>query len=203
MRSELEEKIRIAELENQYNETLEESGISISIFSRDKEGRYLASFHKAGEGRFTKSLDEHDAQNALRLLPMTEDKRVHVGHNEYEMLPYEMETSRTPGHPTVLKIEWIHNDLELWFELPINERDIELMQYFTKATRELDETEIRLYIGQKTKYNKNTRENFQFWSFCCGRIVRFQGGYHKQISRGHLECIAESIINDDFAWERQ
>lgn len=203
MRNEFEEKIRLAELENKYNEQLEPNGIRISIFSKDEDGRYLASVRKVDE-RWDKKFDAHDAQTALRLLPRTDDINVSVGSCKKEMLPYDMETNRGPKDPrTTLKIRYVHDNLVLWIDLPIDERDTELMQYFTRTQRELDNDTIGLYFGAVSPREKSRLQMLPFLTFNCGRVVRFYGGHHKQISRGHIECIAGSIENDDFSWERQ
>ena len=203
MRAEFEEKIRLAELENKYNERLAPHGIEIRIIgaSFTQKGKLQASVRKAGDD-WLKPLDEHDVQTALELLPMTEKSREYVGDNKYDMLSYSMDTHRSPNEwRTVLTIGYIHEDLDLSMDLPINEKNPELMQYFRMTARELDETEVRLYIGQKTAGNWNTRKNFQFLTFNSGSVVRFQGGRHKQISEGILTCIASSLWLDSFEWE--
>lgn len=203
MRKEFEAKIRLAELENKYNEKLEPFGIRLSIFSTDENGRYLASVSKMNE-TWDKKFDGHDAQTALRLLPRTDDIRVNVGNSKYEMLPYEMETNRAPKDPrTTLKIHYVHEELVVWIDLPIDERNPELMQYFTRTQRELDRDTIGLYFGAVSPREKAQLQMLPFLTFNCGHVVRFYGGHHKQISRGHIECIAASIENDDFSWERQ
>lgn len=201
MRKEFEEKIRLAELENKYNEKLEKEGICIRIFSKDKNGRILASVQKTDD-EWRNPFNEHDAQNLLRLLPITDDYLVHVGHNKKELLPCDMCTYRSPKKSTVLEVKYIHKDLEVWFELPINERNNELMQYFMKTQRELDNNEIGLYYGCLSPRQKSNVQMLPFLTFNCGSVVRFQGGRHKQISAGHISCILQSIENDDFAWER-
>lgn len=203
MRAEFEEKIRLAELENKYNERLVPYGIEIHIIGNSctQKGKLQTSVKKAGDA-WTKPLDEHDVQNALELLPMTEKSRAYVGDHKYDELSYEMSTHRSPNEwRTVLSIGYIHEDLDLSIELPINEKNPELMQYFRKDARELDETEIRLYVGQKTAGNWMMRHNFQFLTFNSGRVVRFQGGRHMQVSEGHVCCIASSIECDTFSWE--
>ena len=203
MRAEFEEKIRLAELENKYNERLAPHGIEIRIIgaSCTQKGKLQASVRKAGDD-WIKPLDEHDVQTALELLPMTEKSREYVGDHKYDMLSYSMDTHRSPNEcRTVLTIGYIHEDLDLSMDLPINEKNPELMQYFRMTARELDETEVRLYIGQKTSGNWNTRKNFQFLTFNFGSVVRFQGGRHKQISEGILTCIASSLWLDSFEWE--
>lgn len=203
MRKEFDEKIRLAELENQYNEQLEKVGLSMSIFTTDKTGRNLASIHKTTDDRYRNPFDGHDAQNLLRILPMTESKSVYVGDHKYEPLPCEMETYRAPKSArTNLCVKYIHDNLEIWFELPINEQNNELMQYFQRTQRELDNSEIGLYYGCVSPREKSRLQMLPFLTFNCGRIVRFQGGHHKQISEGHISCIIASIENDDFSWER-
>ena len=203
MRAEFEEKIRLAELENKYNERLEPHGISIRIHgnSLTQKGKLSVSVYRAGD-KWLNPLDEHNVQDLLELLPMTEKSRVYVGDHKYDELSYEMSTHRSPNeNRTVLEIGYIHEDLDLSVKLPINEKNPELMQYFRKAARELGETEVRLYVGQKTAGNWQMRNNFQFLSFNSGRVVRFQGGHHKQVDEGIVSCIASSLWCDDFSWE--
>ncbi len=205
MRAEFEEKIRLAELENKYNERLAPHGIEISIIGAScmQNGKLQVSVRKAGKD-WLKPLDEHDVQATLELLPMTEKSRGYVGSSKYEMLSYLMDTHRSPNElRTMLTIGYIHEDLDLSIKLPINEKNPELMQYFCKTARELDEMEVRLYVGQKTAGNWNTRKNFPFLTFNSGHVVRFHGGRHKQINEGILCCIASSIWHDDFSWENQ
>ncbi len=200
MRAEFEEKIRLAELENKYNEPLEKHGLRLSIFSKDKSGRLLASV-RVDRG-YDKPFNEHDAQLILSLYPMTEKKSVYVGDHKYDNLSYEMSTERTPGQSrTILKIQYIHDELEIWMELPINERNPELMQYFMKTQRELDDREIGLYYGAVSPRTKSNVRMLPFLTFNSGRVVRFQGGHHKQVSEGHVCCIASSIECDTFSWE--
>lgn len=202
MRAEFEEKIRLAKLENMYNEPLEEHGLSLSIFTKDKSGRLLASVRV--DRSYDKPFNEHDAQLILSLYPMTEKKRVYVGGGKYDELSYEMGTERCPSKSqTILKIRYIHNELEIWMELPINERNPELMQYFMKTQRELDNREIGLYYGAVSPRAKSNVRMLPFLTFNSGRVVRFQGGYHMQASEGHVCCIASSIEFDTFSWENQ
>lgn len=202
MRSELEEKIRIAEMENEYERQLEGTGLRLSIFSKDGE-RYLASVRKVDDS-WRNPFNEHDAQTILRMFPKTDDIRTYVGNNKYEMLPYRMETERVPREPrTKLKIHYIHENLVLWIELPINEQNPELMQYFTRDQRVLDNDTIGLYFGAVSPQEKSRLQMLPFLTFNSGRVVRFQGGCRRQISVGHIECVIASIENDDFAWERE
>lgn len=202
MRAEFEEKIRLAELENKYNEQLERHGLAMHVFSKDKDSdRLLVSIR--ADRSYDKPFNEHDAQFILRVLPMTEKMRVYIGHDKYEMLSYVMETERNPKQPrTMLKIKYVHENLEIWLELPINEQNNELMQYFTRTQRELDNDTIGLYYGCVSPREKSHLQMLPFLTWNCGQVVRFQGGCHRQISEGHLSCVAASIENDDFAWER-
>lgn len=203
MRKEFDEKIRLAELENEYNERLEKSGIEIRIVSGDslmQKGKIHATVRKAGD--WIKPLDGHDAQNALKLLPMTENLRVYNG-KEHVMLPYRMETHRSPSESrTILTVNYIHGDLDLSFDMTINESDPEMMQYFQRTQRELDSREIGLYYGAVSPRTKANVQMLPFLTFNCGKIVRFQGGHHTQLSEGHLTSIAASIECNDFAYER-
>ena len=204
MRKEFDEQIRLAELENKYNERLEPHGISLKIVSAKsltQKGKIHATLRKVGDAWLC-PFDGHDAQQALRLLPMTENLSVYNGRS-YEMLPYHMTTSRTPSQPrTILSVDYIHDDLNVGFELHIDERDPEMMQYFQRTQRELDSREIGLYYGAVSPRTKSNVQMLPFLTFNCGRVVRFQGGHHTQLSEGHLTSIAASIEGNDFAFER-
>lgn len=202
MRAEFEEKIHLAELENMYNEPLEMYGLHLSIFSTDKSGRLLASVRT--ERGYDKPFNEHDAQIVMNTYPMTEKMRVYLGNDKYDELSYLMETERSPSQArTILKIHYIHDKLEIWLDLPINEKNNELMQYFRRTQRELNNQEIGLYYGAVSPRTKSNVRMLPFLTWNCGSVVRFQGGNHRQISEGHLCSVAESIMNDDFAWERE
>jgi len=205
MRAEFEEKIRLAELENKYNEPLQQFGIQIVIIdgnSLTQKGKIHVVVHRADDR--LKALTERDAQNALNHLPMTENCRVYTGSkNGYAMLPYRMQTSRAPKQfATILTIEYIHNDLDLTVEFPIDERNPELMQYFLRDQYEIDDSTIGLYYGAVSPAAKGRLKYQPVLSWNCGSVTRFQGGYRQQNSEGHLLCVAESIMNDDFAYER-
>lgn len=203
MKAEFKEKIRLAELENKYNSKLEKEGISLGIFSYDKENeRYLVHFRTVNRP-YDDPFNGHDAQTIMRTFPRTADIEVSVGAGKKERLPYDICTSRNPKEPrTMLKIRYIHENLEVWIDLPIDERNPELMQYFMRTQRELDSSTIGLYYGAVTPRERANLQMLPFLTFNCGHVVRFYGGTHRQISVGHLECIASSVENDDFSWER-
>ena len=203
MRKEFEEKIRLAELENKYNEKLDKYGMSVHIFSEHAdEGRYLASVRK-NEGSWAE-LNEEDVQSVLENLPMTDKIRVSAGHGKYEMLSYQMETERTPQRPrTLLKIRYIHNELELWIDLPINENNPDLMQYFQTTQRELDNQTIGLYYGSVSPRRKSSLQMLPFLTWNCGRVVRFQGGIHRQVAEGIVTCVASTILCNSYAQENE
>lgn len=204
MQREFDEKIRIAKLENQLNEELEKHGVSLGIFTTDtKTGRYLCHFHKVNES-WNNKFSEHDAQTILRLLPMTESKEVSVGAGKPKiLLPYEVTVRREPKEPrTTLKIHYIHDNLELWVDMPIDERNHELMGYFQKTQRELDDSTIGIHYGCVSPREKSYLRMLPFLTFNCGSVVRFYGGTHLQTSEGHITSIVETIINDDFSWEK-
>lgn len=192
MRAEFEEKIHLAELENQYGADLEKYGLRISIFSTDKEtGRYLASVRKES---ITDKLTEQDVAVVLNTLPMTEKMNVYVGSDKYEKLSYQMDTERTPSEwRTTLKIKYIHDDLVLWIDLPINEQNEELMQYFTRTQRELDDSTIGLYYGCVSPRQKSHLKMLSFLTWNSGHVVRFNGGSHRQIAEGIVTCVASTL----------
>lgn len=205
MRKEFAEQIRLAEIENKYSEPLAKYGLEISIIGNSftQKGKIQATARKAENG-LTTPLDERDVQNILEVLPMTEKSRVYIGDHKYDMLSYELATERNPREArTMLKIGYIHNELDLSIDLPINESDPELMQYFTRTQRELDSSTIGLYYGAVSPAQRGRLKMLSFLTFNCGHVVRFSGGTHRQISEGHANCIISSLQCDDFSWKEE
>lgn len=203
IRREYDEKIRIAELENSYNVNLEKEGVTLTIFSRNKEGRHLGSVKKVG-ATLLNSFDGHDVQTVFRLLPITEDILVNVGGDQRIPLACQMQTHRAPREScTTLSIHYISGELEVWIDLPVDERNHELMQYFTRTSRDLDGSTIGLYYGCVSTEERRHLQTLPFLTFNCGKVIRFQGGYHTQASAGHVSCILETLMNDDFSWEKR
>lgn len=199
MKKEYEQKIKYAELENELNAKLEGMGIEFHIVgnSLTQKGK-IHAFLTASHPYTLDKLNVLDMQNALNFFENTEDLRVYVGGDKYEALPYRMATSRTPSSPsTTLTIEWISGDYDIDAEMLLTNCGV-LMQYFTTTARELSTTEVNLWLGGANRWNYETRKNFRYYTFNSGSKTRFQGGTDLQTSRGHIECIAETIKGEKF-----
>ena len=195
MREEFEQKIKYAQIENEMNERLEPHGIKISVIgvSNTNKGKLHISVRCVDS--YTKGLDVRQIGCALCELPMTESYRSYTGSkNGHVLLPYEMQTHRGANEfQTSLDVRWISNEFDVWATMSIDEKDAEVMQFFKETTRELTDTEVQLYCNGRTRWNYNRRNFHRFLTFNCGQVVRFQGGYHKQVAEGILNSIAEML----------
>lgn len=195
MREEFEQKIKYAQIENKINEGLEPDGIRISVIGASCTSKDRLHISVRCVNSYTKGLDIRQMGCVLCKLPVTESYRSYTGvKGGYVLLPYEMQTHRGGNEfHTSLNVRWISNEFEVWATMSIDEKDEEIMQFFKETTRELTDTEVQLYCNGRTRWNYNRRNFHRFLTFNCGSVVKFQGGYHKQISEGILNSIAETL----------
>lgn len=198
LKREYEQKLRYAELENRYNESLEKEGIQLSIIGEScmTKGKLHVVFHTVD---YNGELNTQQAQTILNEFPSTEDCETYVGKSQYDRLPYVLETHRGPHDAkTSLSFRWIYEDMDCSFDMDIDETDPNVMQFFTTRNRALTQSEISAYGIQKTRFNVNYRNFFPYLSFNCGHVVRFEGGHDKQIASGIITSVVETIKWETF-----
>lgn len=184
------QEIADAIAENEVNEKLGRDAVRVSGESFTRKGK---------RSLWADCQSIYEMRDIMAILPMTEKSRAYTAKGEYEKLSYIFTTERNAGEPkTRLTMEYISGEYDVTLHWFIDTANVDIMQYFTTAYRELSDTEVRLYIGQKTRYNYDHRMNFPFLTFNSGHVIRYQGGTHKQVSEGHACCLASTIqcIND-------
>lgn len=192
MRAKFEHEVKLAEIENSYNEQLEPLGYQIRIIGNSftQKGKLDTTVWCISDKGFTMK----NVGVILRMFPQTEYIRIHVGDCNYENIPYILETHRKPtDRGTYLSIEWIHQHLDMGLSIMIDESDEDAMQFFCTDHRRLTESELSSFGIQKTRWNKSYRDAFSYLVFNCGKIVRFQGGYCKQVSKEHALSLVEFL----------
>lgn len=194
MRQEYEEKLRYAEMENELNARagFDWGYISIIGESITQPGKLHTAIRLNGYGR--EGLTAAQAAEVLNTFPQTERARTYTGDRQYTELSYIMNVHRTPGqYATILSIEYISGDLDLSLEMAINPQDDDTMQFFRQTSRVLTDTEVNIYLHSRTRWNYNTRNNFTYYTFNLGRVVKFQGGHDKQTDEGAAIAIASNL----------
>ena len=194
MRQELEKKLMYAQMENELNARagFDWGYFSIIGESLTQPGKLHTAVRLNGYGH--DGLTAAQVSEVLNKFPQTERSRAYIGTGKYEDLSYIMETERTPGHATILKINYISDNLDLSLNMAIDPNDEDTTQFFRMTARELSDTEINLYLdGRRTKYNYNTRHNFTYYTFNFGHVVKFCGGKDRQISEGAAITIASNL----------
>lgn len=174
MKAEMEQKIKWAEMENELSKKLPD-GVRVSIIgdSLTQKGK-LHTMIWAVPG-----LTEHQVGEILNAFPVTEKVSVYNGNGNYSFEDYAMTTHRyVCDCYTELHIEWISDDLVMSIKVHIDKCSDEIKQFFTKTYRDVNQE----WTGPKTRYNKATRDRFEFYTFVYGRVIGFQGGYHKQVA---------------------
>jgi hypothetical protein len=122
--------------------------------------------------------------------PVTEKSTIYVGKDQYSEKKYEMQTHRYIHLPdTDLSISWVSGELDISLELKVELCSDEIKQFFTLTSRDVNHE----WRGTRTRWNMHLRYNFPFYTFAYGHVVRFQGGYHKQVSDSALSDIVEKF----------
>lgn len=183
MREKMEREIRLAEMSNEIEEKV---GISCEVSeSGSPAGKAWIYF-----GDVTKE----QAAKVLKVFPWTE--RTEIYGKDIE-LSYILSTHRYPKDPyTMLEIRWIHNEWTVSLRLPIKHDDEVLRGYFKEDRYELENDTIGLYYGAVSPREKGRLRYCSVLSFNCGSQIRYKGGYFKQTSEGHAECIVAEIIGE-------
>lgn len=185
IKKEFEEKLLFAEIENKYSERLVGSNIELNIVNR--------SFTQKGyiHGFFGNVSTTEDVGMILSIFPVTEKSRVYIGSGTHEQMDYNIAVHRYPNESgTECSIGWIHDELDLTIKFYIDENDEDLMQYFKRTERQLEESEYSSFGIQKIQWRKRP---LPFLTFNSGSVVKFVGGYHRQKSEGHAACLIETI----------
>lgn len=188
MKTEYEQKIKWAEMENELSKKLPE-GTRISIIGKSltQKGKLQTSIR--GEN-WSRGLTEQQVGELMLAFPVTEKSRTYVGLDQYSEKEYEMQTHRYLHCPhTDLNISWVSGELTISLELKVELCSNEIKQFFTETYRDVNHE----WTGPKTRFNKQVRDRFHFYTFAYGHIVRFQGGYHKQVSDPALSDIVEKF----------
>lgn len=195
MREEFEQKIKYAEMENTFSEELEPLGIRAVVYGQDtvQKDKISLGFRSVD---VCGHLTQENVCYLLNRFESTEPIKVYCGQKkDYQCLPFWMDTHRGPNdRGTILTIHWVFGVFRVGLEICIEDCASEdIRSLFRPANRCLDESEISSYGIQKTRWNLNYRENFPFLTFDGGEVVKFQGGYRRQISEGHLISIADAF----------
>lgn len=186
MREEMERKIRLAEMSNEVEEKV---GIECTVMgeSSTQNGKTWISFG---------NLDKEQAAKVLKMFPWTERSKTRSRNGEDIEISYILETHRYPKEwNTMLEVQWISGEWAISFKMPILEGGV-LMQYFKRDWYEIDDSTIGLYFGAVSQNDKSVLKRQSMLSFNCGSVVRFYGGYNKQVSEGHAEAIVAEIIGE-------
>ena len=188
MKAEFEQKLKWAEMENELSKRLPE-GCKISIIgdSLTQKGKLQTSVRSED---WSRGLTEQQVGELMCAFPVTEKSRVYVGRDQYSEKDYEMTTHRYLHLPhTDLDIQWISGELDISCEIKVDTCSNEIKQFFTKTSRDVNHE----WTGPKTRFNKQTRDAFPFWTFAYGHTIAFHGGYHKQTSDFAINDIAEKF----------
>lgn len=188
MKAEYEQKIKWAEMENELSKRLPE-GTRISIIGKSstQKGKLQTSMRSED---WSRGLTEQQVGELMLTFPVTEKSRTYVGLDQYSEKEYEMQTHRYLHCPhTDLCISWISGELDISLELKVELCSDEIKQFFTRTSRDVNYE----WHGTRTRWNKHLRDNFPFYTFAYGSIVRFCGGYHKQVSDFALSDIVEKF----------
>ena len=185
MREEMERKIKYAEMSNKIEA---EVGIECSFMpggSPTQPGKEWLNF-----GEVTKE----QAAKLLKIFPWTE--RAKVSGKDAEM-SYLLELHKYPKEIcSRLEIEWIHNEWFITLKIQVRTDDEVLMTYFKWDRYQIDDSTIGLYYGAVSRSVKECLKEVRCLNFNCGQVIRYQGGYFRQMSEGHAECIISEIIGE-------
>lgn len=188
MKAEYEQKIKWAEIENELSKKLPE-GTQISIIGKSltQKGKLQTSIR--GEN-WSRGLTEQQVGELMLAFPVTEKSRTYVGKDQYSEKEYEMQTHRYLNCPnTDLNISWISGELAISLELKVELCSDEIKQFFTRTSRNVNHE----WHGTRARWNKHLRDNFPFYTFAYGHTVKFEGGYHKQVSDSALSDMVEKF----------
>jgi hypothetical protein len=193
MRARQNEELELAELANKYCVIAKENGIECNMSGFSCFGIKHISI-KHSESVF-KKIDAKTLGLLLSVFAPTEKIRCSAGSRTGEVeLEYRMDVHRGyHDRATILKVDWVHEGCQFNAEIDIDESNLNLMNFFKKTMRKLTDIEVSTYCGAKTRWNYNIRNNFDFLTWNCGSIVRFQGGLHRQICHSVVHQLAEVL----------
>ena len=179
-----------AQKANAYEEKLGNEALGLHL---------LDSFSKAVPQRICihqkdlfKPLTVLQAAEVLCKFPSTQDINVHLGSKGDVMLPYKLQTSKSYRDPhDKIQICYISDGIEVDFYMEMDTSDAELMQFFKISHRTLRRDEYP--ETKRTRWNVNQLDNFQFYQWNSGNVIRFQGGYNTQYAHGIVTSFIETI----------
>lgn len=103
-------------------------------------------------------------------------------------LPYRIDVRKsTVDNIDKVEVHYNAEEIEVSFDMEIDQNDDELMQFFTHTTRKLDPSE---YDSARTRWTADRFDNYPILSWNSGHVVNFQGGFRRQIA----ECILLSFV---------
>lgn len=173
MKVEYEQKIKWAEMENELSKKLPK-GVRISIIGNSLTQKGKLHTLISSED-WSRGLTEQQVGELMLAFPVTEKSRTYVGNDQYSEKDYEMQTHRyVHVHYTELRISWISGELDISVDVRLDYCSEEIRQFFIYDRRRLNCDELR--------YGDKPETYLQFYTFAYGHVVRFSGGYHKQVS---------------------
>lgn len=185
MRREMEEKIRRAELSNEFEK---KTGLECTVMreSFTQPRKTWITFGK---------LNRQKAAKLLSLFPQTEPSKTRGNKGKDINIAYILKTEHSPKMAySVLKVEWIHKDLFITFEIDLDMKDDELMNHFKKTTCEIDNDIAGLYYGANADRSVLTQP---ILIFSKGDIIWFQGGHTTQLDEAEVMTIIGILKNDN------
>lgn len=170
LQEEYEQKIMLAQKENELETFLGIECIGVSVIgrSRTQEDKMLTAIYPKNREQLSK---------VLRRLTPTEMKKVHVGDFKHIQLPYQLSLCRgVKDTKNKLSIEWIYGEYHIMLDIFIDKYEYPDL-YLVEKYRELSQNEIEVYFGGR----KNLwGEPHKCYTWSKGKVVNFVGGHYLQ-----------------------
>ena len=178
MRAGFEEKIRLAEMENDFENRY---GIKVGVFNM---------------GDYDMVHIECDNETAKRLLNELEaDKEWAIDHerDSKHMYKYRLcSIRRYSDQYSKLEIEFINKDVKYWIDLPIDGNEL-LMPFFRRTRRTITETELSTWHPVNNQGTLDRDMQIPQMSFNSQNVKRYYGGDQLLVDGEEIERIINAI----------
>lgn len=182
-----------AQRSNELEKKLDNEELQVLILDNFKSS---SSFHKQrisiSRNPNFKPLTAKQAGEVLTKFLQEHSIEVYTGNKGGEkILPYRLEVRKsTVDNVDKVNINYNAEEIEVCFNMEIDQNDAEVMQFFKRTTRKLESYE---YDSARTRWTADRFDNYPILSWNCGHTINFQGGYHRQVSESVILSFIEML----------
>lgn len=180
-----------AQRSNELEKRLDNEELHVSILDNFKSSFHKQRINISRIPNF-KPLTAKQAGEVLTKFLQEHPIKVYTGQKGGDaQLSYHIDVRKsTVDNIDKVEIHYNAEEIEVSFNMEIDQNDDEVMQFFNHTTRKLDPSE---YDSARTRWTADRFDNYPILSWNCGKVVNFQGGFRRQIAEGILGSFVEML----------